>query len=531
MVQNLRIAALLGALLAAAAPAPAQRADSADAARTHYRQSRGALAASDPELGFAEALKTAAAWPRQGAYQRFLARVATTTGHPDAAFAALAATTAMGFDWIPADSTWTALRSDPRFGEIARRAAAAIAPLSASTLAATLPASFHHAEGIAYDSRTQRRFVASIRMRKVVVIDDVGLVRDFIASDAEPRLFATFGMAADAEARVLWVTTSAVPEQQGGVGADSGKSELRVYHLDSGTILGRWALPTTEPHCLGDVVLAPDGEVYATDSCQPHIYHATLNGQLTPLVAWHRDWRNLQGMAFSPDGCSAWVADWTTGLYKLDLGRNTVIPAAADPLLATLGIDGLYWAGPGRLIGIQNGIAPARVVELTLNARGDSVSALRVLDRNPLATEPTLGVVLNDALLYVGNSSWSNYNDEGAPEGAFEPQILLKLPVPGLRPVVRLRTAPKVPEGQCIRNERLHSWRSTMFVSTLSSAGGWTNGTFVSVAESGANPEATTAIRTQPSLPLRIDSSFRYRPAPSVTAASFSTPPDPQTRG
>ncbi|MES2123247.1 MAG: hypothetical protein V4503_01040 [Gemmatimonadota bacterium] len=437
-----RLAALFGALSAAATPLPAQRADSADAARAHYRQSRSALAASDQDLGFAEAVKTVAAWPRLGAYQRFLARVAATTGHPDAAPAALEATTAMGFDWSPDDSTWTSLRGDARFDDLARRAADALAPLSSSSVNLTLPVALHHVEGVAYDSRTGRRFVASIRMRKVVVIDPAGLSRDFIASDAEPRLYASFGMAADADARVLWVTTAAVPEQEGGVGADSGRSELRAYHLDSGRMLARWTLPTTEPHCLGDVTLAPDGDAYATDSCQPHIYRATLNGQLTPLVATHRDWRNLQGMAFSPEGCTAWVADWTTGLYSVDLGRNTVMPVAANPLLVTLGIDGLYWAGPGRLIGIQNGIAPARVVELTLNARGDSVTALRVLDRNPLATEPTLGVVLQGALLYVGNSAWSNYTAAGAPAAAFEPQILLTLPVPGLRPITRLRRAP-----------------------------------------------------------------------------------------
>ncbi|MEP6590394.1 MAG: hypothetical protein ABJC19_04345 [Gemmatimonadota bacterium] len=133
-------------------------------------------------------------------------------------------------------------------------------------MAVTLPAWFHHAEGVAYDSRTGRRFVGSARQRTIVVIDNVRLERDFVTGQSEPRLYAVFGMAADAEERVFWVRTSAMKEQEG-------------------------------------------------------------------------------------------------------------------------------------------------------------------------------GVVLHDALLYVANSSWSNYTDDGAPAGAFEPQILLKLPVAGLRATTRLNAA------------------------------------------------------------------------------------------
>lgn len=419
----------------------AQRADSADVARKLYRESRAAFGRGDLEAAYTGAVAAATAWPRQGVYHRYLARVAAATGHLDAAMDALDAVTDMGFDWIPADSGWRALAALPRFQALSRRALDAIAPVTASTIAITLPPSFHHAEGVAFDPRTGRRFVSSIRLRKVVAINTMGRVADFIAA-TEPRLYAVFGMVADPAKRVLWITTSAIKEQEGGVGADSGKSELRAYHLDSGKLLRRWQLPQSEPHCLGDVALAPEGAVYATDSCQPQIFRATLAGDLHSIPATHRDWRNLQGIAFSPSGCTAWVADWTTGLYRIELGSNRVTAVRADPRIVTLGLDGLYWAGPGRLIGIQNGVAPARVIELTLNADGSAVEKLRVLDRNAAATEPSLGVMLKNALLYVANASWANYNGEGTPQGLFESQILLRLPVPGLRPVATLPHPP-----------------------------------------------------------------------------------------
>ncbi|MEO5799745.1 MAG: hypothetical protein ABIZ70_15350, partial [Gemmatimonadales bacterium] len=297
---------LLALIPLATQPLTAQRADSADAARSLYRESRAAYGRGDTDAAFKGAVATAAAWPRQGSYVRYLARVAAATGHPDAALDALEIVTDMGFDWIPADSGWSALSAQPRFQALARRALEALAPITNSSVSVTLPPSFHHAEGVAFDPRTGRRFVSSIRLRKVVAVDATGNVSDFIGM-AEPKLYAVFGMAADPVQRVLWLTTSAMKEQEGGTGADSGKSELRAYHLDSGIMLARWKLPATEPHCLGDVVLAPDGAAYASDSCQPHIYRATLEHGLTTIAATHRDWRNLQGIAFSPTGCTAWV--------------------------------------------------------------------------------------------------------------------------------------------------------------------------------------------------------------------------------
>lgn len=425
-----------------ARPGPAQRADSADVARAAYRASRTAWARNDTNVAFTAAVNAAAAWPRQGAYQRYLARIAAATGHTREALAALDIVTAMGFDWLPADSGWAPLANLPQFRELARRADSSLRPLANSAVALTLPADFQHGEGIAFDPTSGRRFVSSIRMRKVVAIDSLGHLTDFTVP-GDPPLYAAFGMAVDPVARILWVTTSAMNEQAGGPGADSGKSELRAYRLDSGALLARWLAPGAGPHCLGDVVLAPDGAAYATDSCQPLLFRATLAGGLAQLPATHRDWRNLQGIAFDPNGCTAWIADWTTGLYRIDLGSDRVTPVAADPRLVTLGLDGLYWGGDHTLIGIQNGVEPARVVRLVLNAAGTAVARLDVLDRHPDATEPSLGVVLPDALLYVGNSAWSNYRADGTPLGPFAPTQLFRLPIPGLQPVKKLVQVPR----------------------------------------------------------------------------------------
>jgi hypothetical protein len=97
-----------------------------------------------------------------------------------------------------------------------------------------------------------------------------------------------------------------------------------------------------------------------------------------------------------------------------------------DDVLA-LGIDGLYAVGR-ELVGIQNGIGPYRVVRLRLDAPGDRIVSVEVLERaRPDYAEPTLGVVVGDELFYVANSQWERFRADGgidAPEELRAPLVL-----------------------------------------------------------------------------------------------------------
>ena len=94
-----------------------------------------------------------------------------------------------------------------------------------------------------------------------------------------------------------------------------------------------------------------------------------------------------------------------------------------------LGIDGLYF-DRGGLVGVQNGVAPARVVRLRLSASGERVDALEVLERaRPDYAEPTLGVIVGRDLFYVANSQWERFGEDGkidAPD-RLQPPLVLRL--------------------------------------------------------------------------------------------------------
>ena len=103
------------------------------------------------------------------------------------------------------------------------------------------------------------------------------------------------------------------------------------------------------------------------------------------------------------------------------------MPAGAT----SLGLDGILLDGRS-IVGIQNGLAPPRVVRFTLDQAGERVVATEVLDRHlPLADEPTNVTRLNNDLIYIANSQWEKYADDGSrrPGTRLGPTVLLALPL------------------------------------------------------------------------------------------------------
>jgi sugar lactone lactonase YvrE len=415
-------------------PASAQRLDAVATARRLNRAAAARLVSSDT-AGAADSLLAAArAWPRQGAYLLAAARYAAFAGRTDTALALLGEANRMGFAWLPTHPAFARLETLPAFRTLASGSEANQVPVANSAVFRTLPDPWLHPEGVAFDPRSGRVFVSGVRQRKVVVIETDGRVRDFVPTSV--GLDAVLGLVVDTARNLLWLTSAQTPEQEGPPSGVAGGSVLVAASLSDGEIVERWTLPDTPGgHLLGDVLLAPDGTVYTTDSRSPHIYRVDRPGKggvLTKTPWESRDWQSLQGLAFAPDGRTAWVADWGTGLFRIDVSTGNVTPVDSDPSIFTLGVDGLYSVGENRLVALQNGIAPARVVAFELDATGTRVERLELLDRHlPRAIEPTLGVLVPGGLLYVANSPWGLYGANGAvdPEKPFPAPVLLRLPL------------------------------------------------------------------------------------------------------
>jgi len=141
-----------------------------------------------------------------------------------------------------------------------------------------------------------------------------------------------------------------------------------------------------------------------------------------------------QGIAWSPDGQSLFVADYTQGIARVDVRDGAVRLLDVPQDAVVTGIDGLVWAD-GSLVGIQNGVRPHRVGRHRLDASLERIEEVTVLERgNPNFDEPTLGVRVGADLYFVANSQYRFVGDDGTLDlERLRPPVILRAPLPWIR--------------------------------------------------------------------------------------------------
>lgn len=423
--------ALLLALVVSPRQLHAQAADSAAAARAHYRAAVAALRGGDTATALAALQRAGDAWPGQGFYHAALAELAAGAGRTEVAIAALRRLHGIGWAWTPGDSGLRPLAGLPAYARLEEEMRRATGPLRRSSVLHTLSDSLLHPEGIAWDGARRRWLVSSVRQRKIVAIDRRGGMTDLVTS-GQDGLDAALALGVDSARGLLWVASAALPQMDGYTAADAGRSRIFAFELATGRLRRRVELPPADGgHSVGDLVVGPDGVVFASDNRPAAIYRVDDSGDTARAVAGGTPaLRSPQGIV--PDGARLLVADYSLGIAAVDLGTGAVRTLAAPAQGTVLGIDGLVRLGARQLIGVQNGTTPARIVRITLTDDGAGIRQVETLERYlPEATEPTLGAIAGDAFVYVANSPWGNYDDDGGVRtGAHWPHpLLLRLPL------------------------------------------------------------------------------------------------------
>ena len=393
----------------------APRADSAQRARAAFRLAMAAYGQHDLANARREMLRAAAAWPTQQVYLEASAKLAAMTGDTTDAARWLARLAQLGIgSAVKTDTVFRGLGAAAAFVAAAARLDSATAPVARSSVRLTVADTTLHPEGIAFDSRRERWFVGSVRQRRVVAVERDGRVHDFVPARSD-GIGGVFGMAVDTVRRVLWIATTALPRMEGFTLSDSGRVGVYGYDLETGQLVRKAWMPrdSSTAHTFGDVAVAPNGDVYVSDSEAPWILRLANGSDSLARFVTHPLFRSLQGMAITPDGATIYVADYSHGLLSVSLATRAVTPLSAPQSMTLLGVDGLY-LHRGALVGVQNGVVPARVARFCLDSSGRSVRRLELVDRNPaVADEPTLGTVVGDSLFYVATSAWEKYDDNG----------------------------------------------------------------------------------------------------------------------
>lgn len=311
------------------------------------------------------------------------------------------------------DNDFKSLYSDPLFQAVAQRINNNSLQVGEPTIILSLPDSTLITEGVAYDPRSGNFFISSIHQRKIVTVDAKGASHTFVPSGSN-GLGSVSGVVVDTMRNLLWAA-SAVTERTPPVSpAELGQTGVFAFDLATGELRHRKIFPPDSiPHSFGDIATGTDGEIYLSDDQAGAIYWFSLvQNQFIP-VTLPKAFTSPQGVIVEPSGKSLIVADYTSGLYHVDLKSGELTPVEPTEPMCLLGIDGLC-SEDQYLYAIQNGIRPHRVVKLTLNPSRTQVIKLDILAANhPDFDEPTLGVIANGKLYFNGNSQWRFLNKNG----------------------------------------------------------------------------------------------------------------------
>lgn len=352
----------------------------------------------------------------------YVAYLSAESGQPDRAAEAAKAYAAMKL--APGAGIRDALKkalSDDAGTQIENLFAANEHPQGVVTTKFMLPADMALVEGIAFGP-DGKLFVSTVVSGGIYRMDAVGPVKIL---DAKQHSFGSlFGMIFHAGS--LYATFAHI-EQTPGFREGEGQTGIVRLNPDDGTIMQVWTLPPADtPQQLADITVTRTGDIYATDAQGKKVYRLT-GDTLFPLFA-HKGFMSPQGIAETRDG-QLIMADYGRGLWRLDSESGAAILLGTPKNVSLHGIDGLVRHGD-KLIALQNGVTPQRLLELSLFADGWAVAAAHVAAQGFNAYgEPTLGVSTPDGFYFIGGSQWPNYGEGGVLKDGAEakPTPVMKL--------------------------------------------------------------------------------------------------------
>lgn len=275
-----------------------------------------------------------------------------------------------------------------------------------------LPGDEVYPEGVAYDAATGD-FYAGSTTDGTVFRGNVGTPETeaevFLAPGGDGRETA-IGMKVDAEGR-LFVA-----------GGDTGR--MFVYHANTGELIDRFQ-NEAEKTFVNDVVLAPDGSAYFTDSMNPELYRVFpdgaggyemetfLNFEGTPVE--YEEGFNLNGIVATEDGQYLITVKSGTGqLFRIDTASKEAVEIDTGDADLTNG-DGL--ALDGRTLYVvrnQNEI----VVPVELSADYSSGEAEEGFGDDSFMYPTT--VALYDGRILAVNSQFDVRDGGGDPKLPFD---------------------------------------------------------------------------------------------------------------
>jgi sugar lactone lactonase YvrE len=354
---------------------------------------------------FAHALELRPDSPR---YLHMLATLSALTGDATSALKYLNQLADLGVaSPIERDRDLASLQGTPEFLRILQRFAENRGPHGEVEELAELPGRTGIIEGIAFRERTGDLFLGDVHHRCIWRRDRDGRVAQFTVDDEE--LFGVFGIAIDEARNTLWAATTALPEMSGFTPDMKGEAALAEFNLATSELRRIIPVPGDgREHGLGDLLIAPDGTIFATDSISPVVWKLTPGEEEMEKVVDSPVFSSLQGLAL--DDRTLLVADHATGLFIVDLATRNITSLPPPKNATLIGIDGIVVV-PGGIVAIQNGVEPQRVIRVGLTPGMTAVVDVTVLAAGlPNLTDLSLITLANGRPTFIAGAGWDGFD-------------------------------------------------------------------------------------------------------------------------
>lgn len=368
--------------------------------------------AQQPEMAGTQVEKPTA---RQAVVNYFEAQRLAAAGDMAGARKALEIVVAADRGFAPGrQSPLAKFAADPEIGPLLGKLSAAQVKTANGRTAYRLDALRMLPEGIALDSRGQRLFLSDWLTRSIYQLPLSGKPAPYAAFDQ----LTPNGIAVDAKRNILWVAATDAFR-----GAKEPASELVRIDLANGS---RKAFGLDGAHGFNDVAIAPNGDVYVSDTLAHQVLRLRAGGDaLETFLGPDSGLRSPNGLTVDSSGTFLFVAQGMTPFrVRLTDGDVSLLELPAD--LDMIGTDGFYFRN-GALYAVQNLVTPGRVVRLQLNEAMDAVTGFELLDSaHPSFDLPTTGTFVKNRFLVLANTQIYKFGaDKAEPEGPVAPIEIL----------------------------------------------------------------------------------------------------------
>jgi hypothetical protein len=239
-------------------------------------------------------------------------------------------------------------------------------PIEISRTVAKLPVKQVIAEGLRYNPVDFCFFVSSIYKG---IINNVNKRNKILWQCKNNNFGSIAGLKIDRKKNLLWGTFEHQPQSQNFLDSLNGSSGIFCYNFLTKELLLKIEVDKDSPehHWFGDISLDSNRNVYATDSYTDKIYKFSAPDFKPQIFLSDYNFFSLQGLTFTNDDKFIIFADFPSRLYLYN-NKTKEVNEIENLTNHTLpGIDGIYFYKNNKIIAVQNGIYPRRIVEITLD--------------------------------------------------------------------------------------------------------------------------------------------------------------------